>query len=1631
MKKTLLVVGLLLAYGLSIAQKASSVVSTYAGSGNRSFADGRASSAAFNFPEGIAVDKAGNVYVADPANNRIRKIDLNGMVSTYAGNGTAGYANGRADTAQFNEPNSVAVDDSGNVYVGERSGYRLRKILTTGFVITLSGNGTPGYLDGKGSNARFSGFEGLAVDKQGNVYVADAGSNLIRKVSPTGATTTFSGSGFAYNLDGPPNVTCFNNPVGLAVDKDGNVYVADQGNYAIRKLNPGGFSSTLAGRIDTTRFGYADGPARVAKFGRSLGGLAVDSLGFVYVVDKLNQVIRKIDQAGNTSTLAGVPLTNGNTDGPGIVAKFYSPSSIASNGAGLLFLSDTRNNTIRKITQSYKFIATGFSPKKVKKGDTITIKGVGLDSVRTISLGGITDNPFTRVNDSTISIVADSAFSGNISVSTDSGVSILPGFVFCNLTRPVITASNSSLCTGDSLQLTARLGFASYIWSTGQNTSSIWVKKDSTYYVQVVSFEGCTSDSSAGFVVSKRNAPAKPGISGNTGFCAADSTILTASPGFSRYLWSNGDTSQSIRVKQVGNYSVKVWASGACGYSHSDTLSVSQYPTIPAFSVTKTGNSNFCGTDSVLLTAPSGFAHYLWSNGDTTLTTKARSARAYAVWVTNQNGCKALSDSIRFSHKPAIASTTTGICTGDSAKLSGPDGFAGYRWSNGDTTQSIWVKATGTYYLRTIALSGCLSDSSAGFAVYSKSTIAKPTFAGGTTLNVCSNDSLKFSPVLTYDKYKWSTGDTTASIYVKTPGKYFVTVSSKSFCGQATSDSVTITRIPALPVPVVTTNHNSTFCAKDSVILAAPVDTSHKTRYLWSTGDTTQTTKIKTVGTYYLTIISRNGCKTKSAPVVFDHLPVITANGPLSFCQGGTVTLSGPAGFNKYRWGAKDSTTGRNIIIAKDTTIWLQVKNANGCWSDTSLHQTIKVTPKTKKPKLITSGPVIFCAGDSLICEAPAGYTTYAWNTGDSTRTIVVKTTKRVYVKVTKDSTCGGAKYSDTINAQVLPIITPPVISFANNSNFCNSDTVVLKAPPGYASYLWSNGSTADSTKAGATGTYTVTVKNANGCSRTSLPVVFSAKPIIKTSRIPFICPGDSIILAAPANFKKYLWNTGDTTSFITVKTNGSFTVKTTDSKGCLSPFSDTLNVVVTPFPPKPTIKSSSATANICFGTSVVLSAPDSFATYYWSTGARTRSIIAKVTANYTVQVGNIAGCISPISNAYALAVKPPQARPTIVAKAGTFSYCVGDSAVLRAPTGMAHYVWNTGDTTRQITVRKSGKYNVAVVDIGGCLSDTSKPAFVTFDSIPAKPQITFTGDLTFCQGGSVTLTAPLAPRYRWSTGDTTRNLIVTRTGTYKVAIKTKGGCASDSSLPVSVVAFQTPPLPNITLANLPGYAQTADFCLGDSVRLLLPSGFSKYVWSTGDTTQGITVKTNANVSGLVYAGNCVSPVSNQFLTTASAKPARPSVVVAPGGGITSTVTGTRYVWLLENSVLPGINKVKFKATLPGNYRVIVYNGGCQSDTSAPFFTLGVASEFDNKASLNIAPNPVTGRARITVNGLSAGKVHLSVHSVTGQSVRSETAETNTDSFNHEMDLSELPAGMYIVVIKTGKTVLRQKLEKQ
>jgi hypothetical protein len=447
----------------------------------------------FNLPISGAFDANGNLFVADQWNYAIRKVTPTGVASSLTGSaGAYDFLNGNISSARFKEVKGLVFDSFGNMYVVDRGNYRIRKISTDGIVSTFAGNATSSSVDGNATLAGFKDLMAIAIDQQDNLYVIDG--NLVRKINPSADVTTLAGKASAGSENGTGNSASFNGPTGLAVNKNGHIMVADEGNNLIRKITPEGTVTTFAG---STLAGYADGDVNIARF-NSPSGISIDNIGNIYIGDGINMVVRKIDANNVVSTVSGNSMS-GLINGAAASAKFNFPMGLIPDNKGSLFVMDQRNNLVRKVVltgftispalpagltfdgttgtisgsaqaplapTSYKITAynakgssvttvsisasemsapvlSSFWPHSVLPGQNIQINGANLSTTTAVDVGGVAASfHILSATSLTVTVPAGVSTSG-IKVTNNKGSATISGFKV--LTVPRLAVSGSSV----------------------------------------------------------------------------------------------------------------------------------------------------------------------------------------------------------------------------------------------------------------------------------------------------------------------------------------------------------------------------------------------------------------------------------------------------------------------------------------------------------------------------------------------------------------------------------------------------------------------------------------------------------------------------------------------------------------------------------------------------------------------------------------------------------------------------------------------------------------------------------------------------------------------------------------------------------------------------------------------------------------------------------------------------------------------------------------------------------------------------------------------------------------------------------------------------------------------------------
>ena len=781
----------------------------------------------------------------------------------------------------------------------------------------------------------------------------------------------------------------------------------------------------------------------------------------------------------------------------------------------------------------------------------------------------------------------------------------------------------------------------------------------------------------------------------------------------------------------------------------------------------------------------------------------------------------------------------------------------------------------------------------------------------------------------------WNTGETTASITVTMSGDYFVTTTDE--CGVVTSNHIIV---KVNPLPNCTITGSGSICTGQSTQLCVAAGF---TSYLWSTGATTNCITVNATGNYAVTITDANGCISScSKTVTVSPLPICSITGNGSICQGQSTQLCVPAGSASYLWSTGATTN--CITVNSSGTYSVTITDANGCMSNCS--KSVIVNPI---PNCIITGNGSICQGQSTQLCVPAGSASYLWSTGATTNCITVSVTGNYSVTITDANGCSSF-CSKQVNVNPLPDCT-----ITGNGTLCTGQSTQLCAPAGAASYLWSTGATTNCITVNQTGNYSVTVTNSNNCSSIcSKQVIVSQQPTCLITGNGSLCAGQSTQLCVPAGSVAYMWSTGATTNCITVNQAGTYSVTVTEGVGCSSVCSKTVTIDQQP------ICLITGNGSICQGQSTQLCVPAGSTSYLWSTGATTNCITVNQAGNYSVTVTEGAGCTSICSKT--VIINPlPDCNIT-----GNGSLCVGQSTQLCVLTGATSYLWSTGATTNCITVNLAGTYSVTVTNSSGCISICSKTV-----TVGQQPTCVITGNGSLCTGQSTQLCVPASgtATYMWSTGATTNCITVNQAGTYSVTVTEGVGCTS--------VCSKT-----VTIGQQPTCLITGNgsLCTGQSTQLCVPaSGTATYLWSTGATTNCITVNQAGTYSVTVTEGVGCTSVCSKIVTVGQ----QPTCLITGNGSLCTgqstqlcvPASGTAtYLWCT------GATTNCITVSLPGTYSVTVTEGaGCSSVCS-------------KTVTIGSAPN-----CKITINGsiCEIGSTQLCVPTGAVQYLWSTGATTN------------------------------------
>ncbi|MCB0549084.1 MAG: gliding motility-associated C-terminal domain-containing protein [Phaeodactylibacter sp.] len=853
-----------------------------------------------------------------------------------------------------------------------------------------------------------------------------------------------------------------------------------------------------------------------------------------------------------------------------------------------------------------------------------------------------------------------------------------------------------------------------------------------------------------------------------------------------------------------------------------------------------------------------GYA-FLWSTGDTASTLTGLCPGAYQVTVTDGSGCQ---DSIRVllqESEPLVANAglNRAVCEGATVTLNasamGGDGNYTYNWSDnlGNNAQATATPIVPTEYIVEVTDGqNCIARDTVLVQVINN---PQPTISGDSSFCQGQGTTLETGA---FERYLWSTGDTTSFIVIDEGGTYSVTVADELGCtGEASFEANPV----ETPMPQVT--GDLSFCFGGSTTL----DAGEYEFYLWSTGDFTQTVTVNSEGAITVTVVNEQGCTGQATVQVTERPEAIPEiSGSLFLCSGSSTLLdAGP--YESFLWSTGDTT--QTLNVNRSGIFSVTVTDEFGC-SGTASVQT------TQNPSIIPeiSGELFICPGSTTVLDAGL-HEGYQWSTGDTTQTIAVDTAGIYTVIVSDELGCTG-QTSEQVTQGVSPM---PEIS--GQLSFCPGASTTLDAGT-FDRYFWSTGDTAQTITVNTVGTYSVTVSDEQGCSgETAAEVSQGTMPMPALDSPVTFCSGGSATLDA-GTFDSYLWSTGDTTQTISVTAEGTYSVTVTNVQGCSGAASTEAMESESLMP------EISGPASFCSGSGTTLDA-GTFDSYLWSTGDTTQTISVNVQGDYSVTVFDGQGCTGETSAAVTeIAAPTPQVG-------GQLSFCTGASTTLDAGA-FEHYLWSTGDTTQTILASTAGTYSVTVSNEQGCSGEAA--AAVT-QSAPPVPQIT--GSLALCTNASTTLDAGTFESYLWSTGAVTSSITIDAAGAYSVTVSNEQGCSGEASVEVSQGSA-----PEVMII-----ASTQSVCAGESLELLA-DGEATFSWfgpagtleSTGPGSASVSPETTA-IYYLIGSNDCGTDTASIELSVLPAPEVTLGEVPRLRAGETFSLLASgagRYEWIPE-----------------------------------------------------------------------------------------------------------------------------------
>jgi sugar lactone lactonase YvrE len=1503
------------------------VVTTLAGNGTAGYLDGQGLTAKFNNPIGVAVTSSGVIYVSDASNNRIRAISNTGLVTTFAGSGSPGMVNGQGTAAQFNTPRAIAVDISGNIYVVDYNNNRVRKITNTGTVTTLSGTGAFGSVNGAGTTATFKYPEGIAIDASGNSFVGDVTNNCIRKITGTGNTSTYAGIATRGLENGQlGTMAMFNSPVAVTMTSSGITYVIDDFNSCVRKVTANGIVSTFVGNVGA---GYADGQGTAAYFNNPKG-MVLDAAGNIYVADTFNNRIRKITSAGVVTTIAG-DGTAGYLDGQGTAAKFNNPYSLTIDTAGNLYVADTKNHRIRKISTSGAvttvagYILSGFADGASTIARFKNPQGITIDNATGILyVADTTNNRIRKIaTDGTVTTFAGS-FAG---YSDDQGTAAY----FYNpigITRD----ASGNFYIGDYYNSVVRkitsTGLVSTYAGSGLSEYADGIGNLASFYFPV----GVTADGSGNVYVADSYTQRIRKITSVEPY-----TISPALPAGMSFNASTGiisGTPTEIRASMAYTISASNYSGTGTTTVTFATGTAASAPGAPTASA-----QTFCNTATVANLVATGTAlkwYNVATDGTALASTTALSTGNYYVSQT-VNSVESARTTVAVTVNITAAPTASAQAFCNSASVANLIGTGtSLKWYNiatgGTALASTTALSTGNYYVSQ-TLNSC--ESSRASVAVTINTAAAPTasaqaFNSGATIAnlVATGTALKW--------YNVATGGTVlASTTTLSTGNYYVSQTLNSCESTRTLVAVTINTAPGAP-----TASAQAFCNAATVANLVATGTVLKWYNVATGGTVLASTTALVTGNYYVsqTVNSIESARTTVA------VTINTAAAPTALAQafnsGATIANLVATG-TALKW--YNVATGGTALVSTTTLStgnYYVSQTLNSCESS----RTLVVVTINTAPGAPTASAQAFCNA-ATVANLVATGTALKWYNVATGGTVLASTTALSTGNYYVSQTVNSIESARTIVAVTINITAAPTAS----AQIFNSGATIANLVASGTNLQWYTAATGGialaSTTTLSTGNYYVS-QTLNSCesTRTLVAVTINTAPGAPTASAQAFCNAATV-----AN----LVATGTALKWYNVATGGTALASTTALVTGNYYVSQTVN----------SIESARTTVSVTVNTTV---APTASAQTFCN-GATVANLVATGTSLkwYTVTTGGTA-----LASTFSLVSGNFYVSQTLNSCESTRTLVIVTINTTPPPTSSPQAFCGSATVSNLIATGTSLKwYNL----IGGGTALVPSTGLVTGNFFVSQTLNSCESTRTLVSVTVTNTAAPTASAQTFNSGATVANLVAIGTNLqwYTVA---SGGTALASNAVLSAGNYYVSQTLNscesartlvtITINSVAGAptATAQSFCNSATVANLVAAGASLkwYNVATGGTA---LASTTALTTGNYYVSQTVNSIESARTTVpvtinATAAPTVSSQTLCNSATVANLIaTGTSLKWY---SVATGGTALASTVSLvPGNYYVSQTLNSCESTRSSAIVTINTtaaptafAQTFNNGATV-------------------------------------------------------------------------------